>query len=125
MPRQCAALDRHLPLTEFASPRLASPPTVLSVGAALLKPGGTLVYSTCTINPSENEGNVAWALQTIGELELAPQPPHFRMGNEGLAVMGLSAQHAQLVQRFDPCAPLDTNGFFIAKFIKRAATERR
>ena len=24
----------------------------------LLKPGGTLVFSTCTINPAENEANV-------------------------------------------------------------------
>ena len=28
---------------------------------ALLKPGGRLVYSTCTINPEENECNVAYA----------------------------------------------------------------
>ncbi|MFN8241876.1 MAG: rRNA cytosine-C5-methyltransferase [Bacteroidales bacterium] len=25
-----------------------------------LKPGGYLIYSTCTFNPSENEGNVSW-----------------------------------------------------------------
>ena len=30
----------------------------------LLKPGGTLVFSTCTINPAENEANVT------------PQHPH-------------------------------------------------
>lgn len=28
-----------------------------------VKPGGTLVYSTCTINPEENEENVRWFLQ--------------------------------------------------------------
>jgi 16S rRNA (cytosine967-C5)-methyltransferase len=31
---------------------------ILAAGAAALKPGGTLVYSTCTISPSENEAVV-------------------------------------------------------------------
>eukprot|EP00329_Picozoa_sp_Boothbay-MS584-11_P003231 28523_5 len=38
----------------------------------LLKPGGTLVYSTCTFNPAENEANVAHALCAF-PLELVPQ----------------------------------------------------
>jgi 16S rRNA C967 or C1407 C5-methylase (RsmB/RsmF family) len=33
----------------------------------------------------------------------------------------LSESEAALVQRFDPSAPLDTIGFFIAKFEKAAA----
>jgi 16S rRNA (cytosine967-C5)-methyltransferase len=32
---------------------------VLAAGAAALKPGGVLVYSTCTISPAENEDVVA------------------------------------------------------------------
>lgn len=28
-----------------------------------VKPGGTLIYSTCTINPQENEENVRWFLE--------------------------------------------------------------
>ncbi len=31
----------------------------------MLKPGGRLVYSTCTYNPDENERNIAWALKTL------------------------------------------------------------
>jgi len=32
-----------------------------------LKPGGTLVYSTCTFAPEENEAVVAWAFKKFGE----------------------------------------------------------
>jgi hypothetical protein len=32
----------------------------------------------------------------------------------------LSEDEAELVQRFDPAAPLDTIGFFAARFVKRA-----
>ncbi len=36
-----------------------------------LKPGGVLVYSTCTTAPEENEGLVSWLLdQFVGELEI-------------------------------------------------------
>lgn len=35
----------------------------------------------------------------------------------------LSAEEASMVQRFDPSAPADTTGFFIAKFRKLAADE--
>ena len=39
----------------------------------LLKDGGVLVYSTCTITPQENEQQVAWALKSFPCLKLARQ----------------------------------------------------
>ena len=39
----------------------------------LLKDGGVLVYSTCTITPQENEEQVAWALKCFPCLKLARQ----------------------------------------------------
>ena len=33
---------------------------ILSAAAQLVRPGGRLVYSTCTYNPSENEENIRW-----------------------------------------------------------------
>lgn len=36
---------------------------ILQVVQDYVKPGGTLVYSTCTINPAENQENVQWFLK--------------------------------------------------------------
>lgn len=44
---------------------------ILSCVQAYVKPGGTLVYSTCTVNPGENEENVRWFLQEYPEFRLA------------------------------------------------------
>lgn len=74
----------------------------------------------------ENEGNVRYTLDAYPFMQLVPQAP--RLGGPGLsgevALPGgatlrlLTADEAALVQRFDPSAPLDTIGFFIAKFTK-------
>ncbi|XP_056869643.1 tRNA (cytosine(72)-C(5))-methyltransferase NSUN6 isoform X1 [Takifugu flavidus] len=97
----------------------------------LLKRGGVLVYSTCTVTLAENEEQVAWALRTFPCLSLQPQEPH--IGSEGMLGAGLSPEQLRLLQRFRPelswdqtgtAAPLscradrDTIGFFIAKFLK-------
>ena len=39
---------------------------ILKVVSRYVKPGGTLIYSTCTINPHENEENVKWLLEQGG-----------------------------------------------------------
>ncbi|CAK9325354.1 unnamed protein product [Citrullus colocynthis] len=90
----------------------------------LVRPGGVIVYSTCTINPGENEALVRYALDTYKFLTLEPQHP--RIGGPGLVGHFEFADHSveewlrpgeeHLVQRFDPSSPLDTIGFFIAKF---------
>ncbi|GAB0184752.1 tRNA (cytosine(72)-C(5))-methyltransferase NSUN6 [Grus japonensis] len=112
---------------------------LFTVAVKLLKPGGILVYSTCTITLSENEEQVAWALKTFPCLQLQPQEPH--IGGEGMRGAGLSLDQLRLLQRFDPSAAtlqgMDMNslqdsreddlislankdciGFFIAKFMK-------
>lgn len=44
----------------------------------LVKKGGVLVYSTCTVTLEENEEQVAWALKAFPCLSLQPQvrAPH-------------------------------------------------
>ena len=59
---------------------------LLEAGARALRPGGTLVYSTCTISRAENEDVVTAALgrdgslaaDALGELEPALASPHDR-----------------------------------------------
>lgn len=44
---------------------------ILSVVKDYVKPGGTLIYSTCTIHQEENIGNVKWFLKENSEFRLA------------------------------------------------------
>ena len=40
---------------------------------SLLRPGGVLVYSTCTVTVEENEDQVAWLLHTFPDITLEQQ----------------------------------------------------
>lgn len=44
--------------------------SILTQAAAMLKPGGMLLYSTCTFDPLENEGSVSRLLKQYPEFEL-------------------------------------------------------
>lgn len=75
-----------------------------------IKPGGHLIFSTCTVNPSENIENRNYIIHQLGLVpesieELLPAFCKGRTGNEG---------YIQLLQGVDPC-----DGFFISKFEKR------
>ena len=45
---------------------------ILACAVNMLRPGGVLVYSTCTFAPAEDEEMVDWLLKTYPELELLP-----------------------------------------------------
>ena len=49
---------------------VALPRQILSVVCEYVKPGGTLIYSTCTIHAAENEENARWFEQTHPEFTL-------------------------------------------------------
>lgn len=42
-----------------------------------VKPGGIMIYSTCTIHPAENKGNVSWFLQEHSGFQLERQQQIF------------------------------------------------
>ena len=48
---------------------------ILESAAAMLKPGGMLLYSTCTFAPEEDEENAGWFLSRFPEFTLIPMEP--------------------------------------------------
>jgi 16S rRNA C967 or C1407 C5-methylase (RsmB/RsmF family) len=95
----------------------------------MAKRGGSIVYSTCTLNPAECEAQVAWALATFPQLTLVALPPPFsELGRPGFYVPEeiASADHrasthrltesqADLCRRWDP-REQDSIAFFVSKF---------
>ena len=51
--------------------------SILAAGAAAVRPGGVLVYSTCTISPTENELQIAAFLDAHPDFSRPPM--HFMM----------------------------------------------
>jgi NOL1/NOP2/sun family putative RNA methylase len=95
---------------------------LIEAAAGLVKPGGLLIYSTCSFAPEENEMIVDWLLGRInnragGEnkarnARIEPLPH----GNSGLTRFGGSTFDDNLknARRFYPHID-DTLGFFVAK----------
>lgn len=92
---------------------------LLQRALAVLRPGGTLVYSTCTYAPEENEAVVNEAVRS-GEAEiLTISTPLPRSG--GLPAWKDEAYHPDMVKavRFYP-HQVNSWGFFIAHLRKRS-----
>lgn len=55
---------------------------ILDTAAAMLRPGGRIVYSTCTFNPTENEGTIELFLEKHPEFRLnsIAQKEHYQSG---------------------------------------------
>jgi NOL1/NOP2/sun family putative RNA methylase len=82
----------------------------------VLKSGGQLVYSTCSLEPEENELNIEWALKNLPvRLEKVSLP----IGEPGLTNVFGQKLHPDIVlcKRFWP-NKTGTEGFFIAKMVK-------
>ncbi|MEZ5850256.1 MAG: RsmB/NOP family class I SAM-dependent RNA methyltransferase [Hyphomicrobiaceae bacterium] len=91
---------------------------VLGRAAGLVKPGGVLVYVTCSILAEENTGQVAWATETFPDLAVEPTasvwertltttPPPSADGRSDTLLMTPNRH--------------DTDGFFVSVLRKRAA----
>ncbi len=83
--------------------------TILTNAAEYVKPGGILLYSTCTINPEENRENAEWFLE------------HFSFERAGLEMSLPEALRGSVVKgnmlQLLP-GEVKCDGFFIAKFRK-------
>ena len=82
--------------------------SILDVVKEYVKPGGTLVFSTCTINKSENEDNVTWFLENNTQFKRDSLKPYIsdniKLKDESMLQM-LPGIH-------------NVDGFFIARLKK-------
>ncbi|MDF1616415.1 16S rRNA (cytosine(967)-C(5))-methyltransferase RsmB [Petrocella sp. FN5] len=78
---------------------------MLMVGKNYVKPGGVLIYSTCTVTKAENQDNVAWFLEENEDFVLEPIQKSYSDSETGMVTM----------------MPISNgpDGFFIAKFRKK------
>lgn len=83
--------------------------------APTVRPGGMLVYSTCTFAPQEDEEIVAWVLSELGEeFELAPFTLEDSWGWDSLTLAGVKdAAHRAWLHR------VRGEGLFVCRFRKR------
>jgi 16S rRNA (cytosine967-C5)-methyltransferase len=80
---------------------------ILDSGAGALRPGGVLVYSTCTISQTENERQIAAFLDRHPDFHVDPPPPRLRAPahpSPGAGDFVLTLPHRDRTQ-----------GFFIAR----------
>lgn len=83
---------------------------ILSNAASYVKPGGVLMYSTCTVNRKENQDNVSWFLDNYPEFVMEDFSE--RMPEQ----IKILAADGQLQLLPGMCG---TDGFFIAKLRRK------
>lgn len=66
--------------------------SIVVQAARMLKPGGMMLYSTCTFDPEENEGTIAYLMEQFPEFEICDIRPY-----EGFAE-GLSESFCKTVR---------------------------
>jgi 16S rRNA (cytosine967-C5)-methyltransferase len=98
--------------------RIGDQKAVLERGAALVKPGGRLLYITCSLLPEENDDQVAAFLAAHRDFATVPYRDQWKsaIGTEPPSSAGSAADMLLLT-------PLShaTDGFFIAPMRRRAA----
>ena len=91
---------------------------LVSTAIPLLKEGGTLVYSTCTLEPDEDEGVVDTILERFPEMKLEKIELDIKRGNPVEEFEGrVYSSEVKKCLRIWP-QDNDTEGFFVAKFRK-------
>jgi len=87
--------------------------------------GGTMVYSTCTFAPEENEGVLSWALERFPDaIGVEPVKLPFANTQTGLRVWE-GKDYPEGVGRSVRILPTDSmEGFFVAKIFKRGSMPR-
>jgi len=91
---------------------------LLKIVDGLVKPGGILMYNTCTIPKEENEGIIAYAVQKLGYKTIPINQKFLSYGKSGLEYDGLDSNDIKNILRFYPHKN-EGSGYFIALMKKK------
>jgi 16S rRNA (cytosine967-C5)-methyltransferase len=102
---------------ENLATRINDQRTVLKLGRDLVKPGGRLVYVTCSVLPEENTDQVAWFLGESPEFRSVPYAERWKVTLGGDVPASADGRTDNIL-----LTPADhgTDGFFIASFMRKA-----
>jgi 16S rRNA C967 or C1407 C5-methylase (RsmB/RsmF family) len=96
---------------------------VIELGFTVLKPGGTMVYSTCTQEPEENEGMVSWLLARHPDAEVLPIDLNIVRSDAVTEFNGETYNpETNKCLRIYP-QDNNTEGFFVARIRKKEVSE--
>lgn len=84
--------------------------------ADMLRPGGLLLYSTCTFAPEEDEGTISWLLEKRPEMELLDMLPYDGF-SAGVPAWGNGDERLKKCVRIFP-HKMDGEGHFLALLTK-------
>jgi NOL1/NOP2/sun family putative RNA methylase len=91
---------------------------ILTEASECLDPDGEIIYSTCSLEPEEDELNMNWAVKNLGfQIEAVDCP-----GQKGLTDV-FGQQLDVSVERCRRIWPGETQGFFVCKLTKRGNRE--
>jgi NOL1/NOP2/fmu family ribosome biogenesis protein len=106
---------------------------IIQSAAQMLKPGGYMLYSTCTFSPEENEGTVSWLLDKFPEFTVADALQTADTVNGTVSYEGFGEGRPDWIEQGRPelenCIRLwphrmDAEGHFIALLKKEASISR-
>jgi len=91
---------------------------LLKAAIKVLKKSGTLVYSTCSLEPEEDEMNIDWVLSKYPSMKL--EEVKLDIGDVGMTEVFGKKLNPEIIKckRFWP-TKTETEGFFIAKLVKK------
>lgn len=100
---------------------------ILSQAIPLLKPNGILMYSTCTLDPRENEGIIHFIISNFPEMEIEEIDDFFqnkkleKISKNGISSFGKHIYNSQIKKTKRILPSSITEGFYIAKLRKKWA----
>ncbi|MDD2871807.1 MAG: RsmB/NOP family class I SAM-dependent RNA methyltransferase [Candidatus Gracilibacteria bacterium] len=95
---------------------------ILNSVIPLIKNNGTLIYSTCTLAPEENEAVVHMLLSNYPELQIQDINIDYKYSKKGISGFGKHVYRKDVSKSIRILPSEESEGFFVAKFKKVKVT---